>query len=618
MVSRMKRVLLIVLAMALAITGLPFSAYAAPKARTVVIEPSSVKLDLAGTKAMELTAKVLPEGASQKVTWATGNKAIATVSSGGIITARKRGTTTVGAKPAGGTQWTKIKVTVSDSAMPTSMAVPKTLTLSVGEKLEILPTYLPEGSGAETAYAVKSAKVLAVNSKGVVQGKGVGKTQLLVKSKRNANLQKVITVSVSNPKKPQSITLTPDDNTMTVGNTLQLKAAVKPESASAAVVWKTSNKAVATVSSTGLVTAHKVGNVQIAAVSKYDSDVKKIRSITVSDPNAPTGISFLSSYGSTLFFVKGDTATLEYNVTPSGARTDVVFTTDNAKIVAVDEATGRIACKDTGVATITVTAKGTKLNDKIKVSVTSASKVTTIPARTTSSDMDDIKENLAKVDAIQASAVAELSELKSKGIISASEAQARKEAINNAFVNYGIAWKTPSKVTYWNSALSATNDFKPDKVYYGMPYIQHGASMNYTNRQFNLAKAVSQGYMKLQSGYSRVYAMSDKRLNRYYVGCDCSSFVSMASWGTSHAASYLNTVMIANSNYYRTVSDKTALRPGDILNRSGSHVIMFLYYTDSARSQMMLIEQGGNTVTCNVTNVSKYASYTAKRPLKYS
>ncbi len=616
--QRTKRALLMILALALMVSAMPAQVFAAPKAQKVEITQASVKLDLAGTKMMQLTAKVLPAGASQKVTWATGNKSIAMVSSKGIITAKKRGSTTVGAKPAGGTKWTKIKVTVADTARPSSLAAPGEITLAVGERFEIVPTYLPEGSATDTAYASKSAKVATVSTKGVVLGKKVGKTQVTVRSKRNTSLSKVVTVSVSNPKAPQSIQITPDDKTMTVGQKLQLKAAVKPETASSGITWKTSNKNVATVTVDGLVTALKIGNVQIAAVSKYNADVKMIRSITVADPNAPSAIAFLESYGSNLYFVKSDTATLEYSVSPSGARDDAVFTSSNSKIVAVDEVTGRITCKDTGVATITVTAKGTKLADSIKVTVSSASKVTTLPARTTADDKDDVKENLAKIDAIKNSAFSELTNLKNSGAISASEQQARKEAINNAFVNYGIAWETDDKITYWNSALSATNDFKSGKLYYGMPYIQHGSSMNYANRQFNLAKAVAQGYMKLKSGSTRVYDLTNKRLNKYYVGCDCSSFVSMSIWGTGHSASYLNTVMIQSSNFYRTITGKNTMRPGDILNRSGSHVIMFLYYTDAAKTQMMLIEQGGNTVSCNVTNVSKYASYTVKRPLKYS
>ncbi|MBE6754103.1 MAG: hypothetical protein E7559_07130, partial [Ruminococcaceae bacterium] len=42
---------------------------------------------------------------------------------------------------------------------------------------------------------------------------------------------------------------------------------------------------------------------------------------------------------------------------------------------------------------------------------------------------------------------------------------------------------------------------------------------------------------------------------------------------------------------------------GDLLNRSGRHVVIFLYYTDASKTQMVIIEQGGgawdtNTVSC--------------------
>ena len=102
-----------------------------------------------------------------------------------------------------------------------------------------------------------------------------------------------------------------------------------------------------------------------------------------------------------------------------------------------------------------------------------------------------------------------------------------------------------------------------------------------------------------------------KFADRMYPGSDCSSFVSMAIWGmgTSHSAD--STRGIGSTTVYRTLTDTKDLRPGDILNKSGSHVVMFLYYADAERTQMVIIEQGGgeidtNTTSCSIRDIASY------------
>ena len=59
------------------------------------------------------------------------------------------------------------------------------------------------------------------------------------------------------------------------------------------------------------------------------------------------------------------------------------------------------------------------------------------------------------------------------------------------------------------------------------------------------------------------------------------------------------------------------LRPGDMIIRYkySAHVILFLYYTNAAKTRMMIIEQGGgsagdphNTISCSIVNVQKYVT----------
>ena len=70
--------------------------------------------------------------------------------------------------------------------------------------------------------------------------------------------------------------------TLTVGETYQLEAQVAPETATnQSVGWKTNKKKVAQVSSTGLITAKKVGTAKITCTAKGNTKVKVVCKVTV-------------------------------------------------------------------------------------------------------------------------------------------------------------------------------------------------------------------------------------------------------------------------------------------------------------------------------------------------
>ena len=150
----------------------------------------------------------------------------------------------------------------------------------------------------------------------------------------------------------------------------------------------------------------------------------------------------------------------------------------------------------------------------------------------------------------------------------------------------------------------------PNTVYYGLPYIQTAASGSYQNRRYNVEKAVAEGrYYSSGKGY--YWLNQSQLLENMFVGCDCSSFVSMSQFGTNHTASYLNTTAIYKSTYYNTVNNGYAnLRTGDLLVKSGDHTLLFLYYTNTAKTEMMVIEQGGDgsTVICSLYNPTYFSS----------
>lgn len=594
---------------AMFVFALPNAALAAPKPTAVAFDKTTLVIDLANGRTATLDAEVKPSGASQKMVWKSGDTSIATVSASGVITAKKTGNVLIGARPSGVSKWTKCKVKIIDSNKPTSIRLSRTsLSLGVGEEETLTATLLPSGSTQSVKWQSSNSKIARIDQDGTVTGVKAGRCQVRAVSTSNAKLKKAITVTVKKQTAaaPSLITITPDTKKMVVGGTLQLEAGVTPSAASDAVKWSSSNTSVATVSSTGLVKAKKAGRVKIAATSKVKPTVKTTRTIEVSEPNAVQGVEIDCD---DLFLGTGDSYTLTATITPTTAQSSVSWKSSKTSVATVDQS-GKLKAKAEGTATITATAGGKSAS--IKVTVLETSRTTEVPDRYTTTS--GIKENLAKIDAIQLSAQSELNALYKTGKLTSSELSNRKKAIANAFAMYRFPWMTTKDQQYWNPSLNATNGFKTGRVYFGMPYIQTGPSNKYLNRQFNVTKAVSAGYFTKSSSY---YLMNQsKKLDGMYVGNDCSSFVSMSIWGVSHAASYLNTTAMRTSSYYTTISGSQNLRPGDALVKSGVHTVMFLYFTNDTKTQMMIIENGGNTVSCSVRNVSSYLGngYVIRRP----
>ncbi len=202
------------------------------------------------------------------------------------------------------------------------------------------------------------------------------------------------------------------------------------------------------------------------------------------------------------------------------------------------------------------------------------------------------------------------------GSISKSETNARKTIVANAFKMARFPWLTAKGVTYW----SGGSTYRTNVVYFGIPYTQ-------TNRNYNEVRIISSGAFKRQ-GNNAYYTASLP--NRTYPGNDCSSFVSMSQWGTGTSYSLLNSNATKASSAYKTVATNSkkagynSLRPGDIFVRNG-HVAMFLYYANSSKTQIMIIQQGGgatlNTVSCDIKALTYYSSdsrYVARRKASFA
>ena len=183
----------------------------------------------------------------------------------------------------------------------------KQLTLKKGKTFTLKPKVTVTGKiSKKVTYKTSNKKVVAVNAKGKITAKKKGTAKIYVISKADKKKKCTITVTVGTPV--TKVKLNKTKSTMTVGKKQTLKATVTPKKASSrAVVWKSSNKKVATVTSKGVVKAKKVGTVTITAIAKDGSGKKAACKITVKkkttvkpadpEPTAPTVIKSLTILG---------------------------------------------------------------------------------------------------------------------------------------------------------------------------------------------------------------------------------------------------------------------------------------------------------------------------------
>lgn len=231
-----------------------------------VSDVTGVTLDKTSATLMEgqtttLTATVSPSDADQKVTWSTSNSSVASVSSTGKVTAKKAGTATITAKTADGGYKATCTVTVTKKKV-TGVTLNKTsATITKGYTTTLTATVSPSGANNSVIWSTSDSSVATVSSTGKVTAKKAGTAKITattVEGGYTATCQIAVTEKTVTGVKLNRTSLSLD-----VGSTSTLTATISPSGANSSVTWSSSDPSVATVSSTGKVTAVKAGTATI-------------------------------------------------------------------------------------------------------------------------------------------------------------------------------------------------------------------------------------------------------------------------------------------------------------------------------------------------------------------
>ncbi|MCR4923699.1 MAG: Ig-like domain-containing protein, partial [Lachnospiraceae bacterium] len=173
--------------------------------------------------------------------------------------------------------------------------------------------------------------------------------------------------------KVESISLNKTTLSLKTGNTSTISASVSPSNATnSTLTWTSDNESVATVSSSGLVTAISEGSAVITASATDGSNVSASCTVTVSkgseEEDTPKVKSITLSTLETAL-KKGASATIKASVTADdGANTDLEWTSSDDSVVSVEN--GKLYAISAGSATITARAcDGSNVSASCKVSV---------------------------------------------------------------------------------------------------------------------------------------------------------------------------------------------------------------------------------------------------------
>jgi uncharacterized protein YjdB len=215
------------------------------------------------------------------------------------------------------------------------------------KKLQLTATVSPDDATNQAVNWTSADTSTATVSKttGMVTFVKPGTVTIVATSVDNPSAVAYCNVTIQTPV--ASLALDEATKTMYVGQTARLSYVVLPKTASNNVVsWVSSNPSVATVDSSGLVSAKGVGTT-IIMVKSLDGGLSAYCTITVKQ--VATGIKFDVA---TLDLKTGDSYTMKTTLSPTGS-TDVgiVWQTSDSKVAMVDS-NGKITAKNSGTCVI--------------------------------------------------------------------------------------------------------------------------------------------------------------------------------------------------------------------------------------------------------------------------
>ena len=238
---------------------------------------------------VQLRATVEPATSTdQAIVWSSANPAVASVDQDGLVTAVSEGNAVITATTANGLT-DQITITVIETQVGSITLNEESIILLANETFTLIPDIRPTtASNKQLSWASGNNDVATVSQDGVVTAVAVGETVVTATSTDGSGVTASCRVTVI-PTPATSITITAmGETTLEINQTVQLIAEVLPlDATDKTVTWNSSNKEIATVTETGLVTALTAGQTVITATNSAGQYDRVTITVIGNEPDTP-------------------------------------------------------------------------------------------------------------------------------------------------------------------------------------------------------------------------------------------------------------------------------------------------------------------------------------------
>jgi uncharacterized protein YjdB len=325
---------------------------------SVVLTPQAVVVQAGEDAPVSAQARDADDRAlvGRVVFWSVNDTSIATVSAAGVVRGRAPGVARVAASVEG--RSAVAPVTVLPRSVAAIEVTPSSVQIQVGASralaaraLDAVGSSLP---GRTVAWTTSDAAVARVDAQGVVTGVAPGAATVTASVDGRSGSAAVLVVSVP----VASVSVAPGLDTLVVGESVQLAATPRDASGAAlagrAVGWASSDNLVATVSSSGLVTAVTTGTATVTATSEGRTGsasivvlARPVATVTVTPQNPVVEVGATAQLTTRLADVAGNVLTGRV----------ITYTSDNLAVATVS-ASGLVTGVSAGSATIVARSEG--------------------------------------------------------------------------------------------------------------------------------------------------------------------------------------------------------------------------------------------------------------------
>ena len=305
--------------------------------------------------------------ANRVVTWESSNTAVATVDPVGTVQAIASGNAMIKASSEGKSNFSTLSVS-APAPIPVALVsvTPSSAGLQVGATMQLSAATRDANSNVLTGRVIGwssgNGAIATVSPSGLVTAIGAGSVSITAASEGQTG-SATITVSAPAPIPVASVSVTPSSASLQVNATVQLSAATRDANNNVltgrVIGWSSGNGAIATVSSSGLVTAKGAGSISITAASEGQTGSA---TITVSAPAAPAPVATVSVAPVSSNVLVG--ATVQLSATTRDASGNLLtgrvvsWSSPNGAIASVNPSTGLVTGVTVGSLTITATSEG--------------------------------------------------------------------------------------------------------------------------------------------------------------------------------------------------------------------------------------------------------------------